>query len=68
MGSEMCIRDSSKKERNEAIRQEFNGVNRKQLQTKYGLQRAQLYRILGKRPGAVRNGVSSPETSLCVEG
>ncbi|MFG0643588.1 MULTISPECIES: Mor transcription activator family protein [Pseudomonadota] len=67
-GAAIYVPAPSKKERNEAIRREFNGVNRQQLQTKYGLQRAQLYRILGERPGSVRNGISSPETSPSVEG
>lgn len=50
-GAAIYVPAPSKRERNEAIRREFNGVNRQQLQAKYGLERAQLYRILGERPG-----------------
>ncbi|MBJ2139835.1 MULTISPECIES: Mor transcription activator family protein [Delftia] len=58
-GAAIYIPAPSKEERNEAIRREFDGTNRAAVMAKYGIKRTQLYRIISRRPGAARIGVSS---------
>lgn len=40
--------------RDESIRREFNGRNRREVCEKSGISRAQLYRIVGKKRGALK--------------
>lgn len=46
---ELYIPAPDKRERNEAIRREFNGRNRLEIMRKYNISRSQLYAIVGNR-------------------
>lgn len=50
----------SKSERDEAIRQAFNGANKDDVMKAHGISRTSFYRIVSK-PGAARIGISGPK-------
>lgn len=58
-GAAIYIPAPSKAERNAAICHEFNGANHQEVMQRHGIRRAQLYRIVGSKPGAARIGVAS---------
>lgn len=67
-GRELWIPASDKSERNAAILRDFHGSNIEEVVKRYGIKRAQIYRIVGgarprgkgDKPGAPSIGVSSP--------
>lgn len=72
-GKELWIPAPDKSERNAAILRDFHGGNIEEVVMRYGIKRAQIYRIVGAarprgkggKPGAPSIGVSSPAAPLC---
>ncbi|MDP4074209.1 hypothetical protein [Acidovorax sp. A1169] len=55
----------SKSERDEAIRQAYNGTNAAEVMKAHGIRRSRLFEIVSARPaGAARIGVSGPKSPL----
>lgn len=63
-GAAIYIPAPSKRERNDAIRREFDGTNLKDVMTRHGINRAQIYRIIKAGPGVANIGVSSAKVSF----
>ena len=72
-GQELWIPAPDKSERNAAILRDFLGNNHDEVMKRYGIKRAQLYRIVGGarprgrggKPGAPSIGASSPAAPVC---
>lgn len=54
----------SKADRDEAIRQAYNGTNGPEVMKAHGIRRSRLFQIVKTKPGAARIGVSSPKSPL----
>ena len=58
-GASIYIPSPGKAERNKAICQEFDGTNHLEVMKRFGIQRAQLYRIISAKAGSARIGLAS---------
>lgn len=54
----------SKAERDEAIRQAYNGTNGPEVMKAHGIRRSRLFQIVKARPSAARIGVSSAKSPV----
>lgn len=54
----------SKSERDDAIRQAYNGTNAGEVMKAHGIKRSRLFQIVGARPGDPRIGVSGPKSPV----